>query len=142
MSKHIKTANAILANSRKSLLVNVVSLSVSISIGGPRLRKTFSNCWITVGATYRRSGRHIANLEGPQSMIVRKFLLLWWLMSIANLFQLPFTPSFPFVQQTGAGSIDHQVSQAFTTELAVSLDTCGSTNLAKYKVCFAPSCPL
>ena len=72
----------------------------------------------------------------------RKFSPLWWVMSIANLFQLFFTPSFPFFQRTEAWSIDRQVSQAFTTELAVSLDTCGSTNLAKYKVCFAPGCPL
>ena len=72
----------------------------------------------------------------------RKFSPLWWVMSIANLFQLSFTPSFPFFQRTGAGSIDRQVSQAFTSELTVSLDTCGSTNLPKYKVRFAPGCPL
>ena len=88
------------------------------------------------------SGRHIANLEGPQSMIVRKFSPLWWVMYITNLFQLSFTPSFPFFQRTGAGSIDRQVSQAFTTDLAVSLDTCRSTNLAKYQVRFTPGCPL
>ena len=63
-------------------------------------------------------------------------------MSIANLFQLSVTPSPAFFQWTGAGSIDRQVSQAFTKELAVSLDTCTSTNLAKYKVHFAPGCPL
>ena len=63
-------------------------------------------------------------------------------MSIANLFQLSITPSPPFFQRTGAGSIDRHVSQAFTTDLAVSLDTCESTNLAKYKVRFAPGCPL
>ena len=50
--------------------------------------------------------------------------------------------SFPFFHRTGAESIDWQVSQAFTTELAVSLDTCGSTNLAKYKVRFATRCSL
>ena len=124
-----------LANSPKSLLVNTVLLSVSISISGPRSR-------ITVGASCRCSSHHIANLEGPQSMIVRKFSPLWWVMSIANLFQLSFTLSFPFFQQTGAGSIDQQVLQAFTKELAVSLDTCESTNLAKYKICFAPRGPL
>ena len=75
-------------------------------------------------------------------MIVRKFSPLWWVISIANLFQLSVAPSSPFFQRTGAGSIDRQVSQAFTTELAVYLNTCGSTNLAKYKVCLASECPL
>ena len=72
----------------------------------------------------------------------RKFSPLWWVMSITNLFQLSVTPNSPFFQQTGAGSIDRQVSQVFTTESAVSLHTCESTNLAKYKVHFAPGCPL
>ena len=77
-----------------------------------------------LGSSCRCSGCHIANLEGPQSMIVRKFPPLWWVMSITNLLQLSFMPSFPFFQWTGAGSIDRQVLQAFTTDLAVSLDTC------------------
>ena len=96
--------------------MNAVSLSVSISIGGPCMRKTFSNCRITVDASCQCSGRNIANLEGPQSMIVRKFSPLWWVMSIVNLLQLSFTLSFPFFQRTGAGSINRQVSQPFTTE--------------------------
>ena len=76
-------------------------------------------------------------------MIVRKFSPLWWVMSISNLFQLSITPtSLFFFQRTGAVSIDRQVSQAFSTELAVSLDTWGSTNPAKCKVRFAPGCPL
>ena len=106
------------------------------------LKKTFSNCQITVAASCWCSGRHIANLKGPQSIIVRKFSPLWWVMSIANLFQLSFTLGFPFFQRTGTGSINRQVSWAFSTDLAVSLDTCESTNLAKYKVHFAPGCPL
>ena len=98
---------------RKSLLGNAVSLSVSISIGGPRSRKTFSNCRITVGTSCRRSGRHIANLEGPQSMIVRKFSPLWWVMSIDNLFQLSATVFLFSSEQELDLSIDrfHSFSQ-------------------------------
>ena len=75
-------------------------------------------------------------------MIVGKFSPLWWVMFIANLLQLSFMPSFPFFQRTCARSIDRQISQAFTTDLAFSLDTCGSTDLVNYKVRFAPWCRL
>ena len=114
-----------------------------------------SECSVVVGQNFHQwasleenilqlsdnSGR-ILSEQWPQSMIVRKFSPLWWVMSITNLFQLSFMPSFPFFQRTGAGSINRQVSQAFATELAVLLDTCRSTNLAKYKVRFTPRCPL
>ena len=75
-------------------------------------------------------------------MSIKKCSPMWWAMSIASLIQLLSTLSFPFFQRTGAGSIDQQVSQAFTMDLTSFLDTCGSTNLAKYRVQFTPGCLL
>ena len=97
---------------------------------------------MTAAASCQCSSCYTANLDGPQSMSVKKCLQLWWAMSIASLIQLLFMLSFPFFQWTGAGSINQQISQALMMDLTSFLDTCRSTNLAKYRVRFMPGCPL
>ena len=78
---------------------------------------------------------------GLQSIIVKKWAPLQWVISIATWCHVCLTLKAPFDQCTGAGSIDWHSSHSLTTALTAALETPGAICLTK-SVRHTPGWPL
>ena len=107
------------------LLQRAVSLSVRSLCGGPCSKNTISSCRITLAKSCLANCLQIEKCDRPQSVSVRK----WWppqsVMSIPNLYQLPFTSSVPFYQWTGARSMDWHSSHIRMANLMAAFVVAG-----------------
>ena len=119
-----------LHSSRKTLsrlLRKAVSLSVRISVGGPRSWKSTFSWLITLVASCRGRRRQMANRAGLQSITVKKWAPLQWVISIATRCHVCLTFKAPFDQCTGTGSIDWHSSHSLTKVFTAALETPGQS---------------
>ena len=101
----------------------LISLSVRISASRPHSQKSTFSWLTTLIASCQGRYRQMANRARPQSITVKKWALLQWVISIATRCHVCLTFKAPFNQCTGAGSIDLHYSHSLMTVFTAALET-------------------